>query len=232
MEIDFRFACMKREMIITADQSHSVMISGTNVTYHSRYGAIRESRHVYIESGLAELLNTKPLIHIFEMGFGTGLNALLAYIAAASCDKYIYYETIDELPLEKEIYEKLNYCEQLKRPDLNLLFQQMQEILWQKAIRITPFFTLKKCRASFQDYEFQKNFDIIFYDAFGPGAQPELWTKEVFTKLFSALSPGGLLLTYCSKGDVRRAMEAAGLRVHKLPGPPGKREILKGVREK
>jgi tRNA U34 5-methylaminomethyl-2-thiouridine-forming methyltransferase MnmC len=223
---------MKREMIITADQSHSVMISGTSMTYHSRYGAIRESMHIYIDSGLAGLLNRKSLIHIFEMGFGTGLNALLTFIAAASCNQSIYYETVDEFPLEKEIFEKLNYCEQLKRPDLHLFFQQMHEARWQKEVRITPFFTLKKCENSIQDYQFEKTFDIVFYDAFAPGAQRELWTNQLFTKIFSALSPGGLLLTYCSKGDVRRAMEASGFRVYKLPGPPGKREILKGVREK
>jgi tRNA U34 5-methylaminomethyl-2-thiouridine-forming methyltransferase MnmC len=221
---------MTREMILTADGSHSVMVSGTNMTYHSRYGAIQESRHVYIDSGLTELLHTRPVINIFEMGFGTGLNALLAMMVSASSGQRIYYETIDAFPLENIFFEKLNYCERLEQLDLEEYFQQLHLAEWEKAIAITPLFDFKKARIAFQEYSFDKTFDLVFYDAFAPAAQPGLWTREIFAKIFYALAPEGMILTHCSKGEVRRAMEAAGFRVHKLRGPAHKREILKAVK--
>jgi tRNA U34 5-methylaminomethyl-2-thiouridine-forming methyltransferase MnmC len=222
---------MKREIIITQDGSHSIAIEQTNVTYHSRYGAIQESRHVYIESGLKKLLDQKPCINIFEMGFGTGLNALLTLISAQENNQKIYYETIDEYFLEGQLLEKLNYCEQLERQDLRSTFIQLHNCEPGKEVSINSFFSFKKIQASLQNYIFDRSFDIIFYDAFAPRAQPELWTEEIFTKLFAALDPNGFLVTYCSKGSVKRAMQAAGSVVEHLPGPLHKREILRAVKK-
>jgi len=222
---------MKREVFITQDGSHSINIIDANITYHSKYGAIRESKHIYIEAALKQLLNKKPCIHIFEMGFGTGLNALLTLIAAEDSSQKIYYETVEAFPLKKQIFEKLNYCEQLQKPDLQSSFLKLHNCEWQKEISVNPFFDFKKINISFQNYIFNKPFDIIFYDAFSPGAQPELWATEIFIKLFDALSQNGLLVTYCSKGDAQRAMQAAGFIVEKLPGPLYKREILRAVKK-
>jgi len=220
---------MKREIFITQDRSHSINIVGTNITYHSKYGAIQESKHIYIEAALKQLLNKKTCINIFEMGFGTGLNALLT-LAEDSRQK-IYYETVEAFPLEKQIFEKLNYCEQIQKPGLQLNFLKLHNCEWQKEIFINPLFDFKKINTSFQNYIFKKKFDIIFYDAFAPTAQPELWATETFIKLFDALSQNGLLVTYCSKGDAQRAMQAAGFIVQKLPGPLYKREILRAVKK-
>jgi tRNA U34 5-methylaminomethyl-2-thiouridine-forming methyltransferase MnmC len=218
---------MKRQIIITEDGSHSIAIEQTNITFHSRYGAIRESEHVYMDAGLKQLLHKKSSLNIFEMGFGTGLNALLTLIHAEKANQKIYYETVDNFPLETGFFEKLNYCEQLNRPELKPLFFQLHHSKWNQEISIGFFFTIKKMNTMLQPYVFNKTFDIIFYDAFAPNAQPELWTEEIFKKLFSALSQNGLLLTYCSKGIVQRAMRAAGFVVEQLPGPPHKREILR-----
>ena len=222
---------MKREIIITKDGSHSINISNTNITYHSKYGAIQESKHVYIEAALKQLLNQKSCINIFEMGFGTGLNTLLTLIEAENNRQKIYYETVEEFSLEKEFFEKLNYCEQLQRQDLQLPFLQLHNCDWQKEISLTSFLDFKKTNTSLQNYIFNKTFDIIFYDAFAPRAQPELWTTEIFIKLFDALFQNGLLITYCSKSDVQRAMQAAGFVVQKLPGPLYKREILRAIKK-
>jgi tRNA U34 5-methylaminomethyl-2-thiouridine-forming methyltransferase MnmC len=222
---------MKREIFITQDGSHSIAIEQTNITYHSRYGAIQESRHIYIESGLKKLLDQKPCINIFEMGFGTGSNALLTLISAEENNQKIYYETIDEYFLEDQLVEKLNYCEQLERPDLRSVFDQLHNCGSEKEILINPFFSFKKINTSLQNFIFSRSFDIIFYDAFAPSAQPELWTQEIFTKLFSAVNSNGSLVTYCSKGNVKRAMQAAGFVVEHLPGPPHKREILRAIKK-
>jgi tRNA U34 5-methylaminomethyl-2-thiouridine-forming methyltransferase MnmC len=222
---------MKREIIITEDGSHSIAIEQTTITYHSRYGAIRESKHVYIEAGLKKLLNQKSCINIFEMGLGTGLNALLTLIHAEQNNQKIYYQTIDEQFLEKQFFEKLNYCQQLEKPGLQSTFIELHNCESEKEILINSFFSFKKSQTSLQNYSFNKSFDIIFYDAFAPRAQPELWTAEIFTKLFTALNPNGLLVTYCSKGSVQRAMQAAGFVVEKLPGPPHKREILRAIKK-
>ena len=222
---------MERRIIVTEDGSHSIAIEQTNITYHSKYGAIWESKHVYTEAGLKQLLNKKPCINIFEMGFGTGLNALLTLIDAEENAQQIYYETIDEFPLEKKLFEKLNYCEQLQRTTVKSIFDQLHNGEWEKEIIVSPFFCFKKNQISLLNYIFNKEFDIIFYDAFAPQAQPELWTEEIFTKLYAGLNSNGLLVTYCSKGDVQRAMRSAGFIVEKLPGPPHKREILRAIKK-
>ena len=223
---------MQRKIFITADGSHSVEIPQMNVSYHSRHGAIQESLHVFINAGLIPFFNADipATTKIFEMGFGTGLNALLTLIEAEKNNRKIYYETVEACPLEVSYIEALNYCGQLNRNDLQLFFKKMHGCSWNDAHEITPYFTIKKINQSFIDISIQSTnqpFNLIYYDAFAPIAQPELWTKEIFEKLFTMLLAEGVLVTYCSKSEVRRAMQHAGFIVEKLKGPPGKREMVK-----
>lgn len=223
---------MEREIIYTGDGSHSICIPGMNVTYHSIHGAIQESRHVFIEAGLHYHLNKLPVnqIAIFEMGFGTGLNALLTSIEAERLQERIYYETVELFPLHAEQASSLNYCEVLNRRDLQTTFDLLHHAEWGKDIYISDYFTFSKTKTSLVDYQTNKPINIIYFDAFDPVAQPELWTVEIFQKMFSILQKDGILVTYSSKGSVRRAMQAAGFKVEKIPGPRGKREITRALK--
>ena|SRR5579875_1348872 len=221
---------MNREVIATKDGSHTIAIADMQVTYHSVHGAIQESRHVFIEAGFTYVRNQLPHqpICIFEMGFGTGLNALLTAIEAEQTQTPIFYTAIEQYPLTANEYAHLNYCCLLNCNEG--LLQQMHDCPWNEAVKITPFFTLQKIQNSLIHYQTVQRFHLIYYDAFAPSAQPELWTQTVFEKLHQRLHTNGILVTYCSKGDVRRAMTAAGFSVTKLPGPPGKREMVRGNR--
>lgn len=218
---------MEREIMITADGSVTIAIPELNVTYHSKHGALQESMHVFIEAGLKPLLHRQETICIFEMGFGTGLNALLTLMEAEKHQQKIYYQSVEAFPLEKEMVARLNYCEQLQRPELKPLFEQLHASPWNQPITLTPWFALQKNNTTLFNLSTNQLFNLIYYDAFAPNAQPELWTVDAFTHLFSMLMEGGILVTYCSKGNVRRAMQAAGFTVAKIPGPPGKREMVR-----
>jgi tRNA U34 5-methylaminomethyl-2-thiouridine-forming methyltransferase MnmC len=230
---------MKRELIVTRDGSHSIAVPELNVTYHSIHGAIQESMHVFIEAGLGPI---RPLneslqassagkaaswVRLFEMGFGTGLNALLTFIEAEKLKQPMHYTAIELFPLHNDEILALNYCKQPARLSYQSVFEKLQESDWEKDISISPFFTLHKTRNDLINYSSPQQFDLVYYDAFAPAAQPELWTKQVFEKLFRMMNDEGILVTYCSKGDVRRAMQAAGFTIEKIPGPPGKREMLR-----
>lgn len=219
---------MERQVITTKDGSHSIAIPELLVTYHSVHGAIQESRHVFIEAGLNFLLgfSKKQPLRIFEMGFGTGLNAFLTAIEMEKQQTETFYTAFELFPLSTKETESLNYPGLLHQKEL---FQKIHECSWQQNVAITKHFTIRKEKTDLVHYSTNQQFHLIYYDAFAPQAQPELWTKEIFEKLFQMLVPGGVLVTYCSKGDVRRAMTAAGFEVRKLPGPPGKREILRAT---
>ncbi len=220
---------MERSLIITKDGSHTIAIPEMNVTYHSHHGAIQESMHVYIDAGLKYVSGNLQVseICIFEMGFGTGLNALLTLIEAEREQLTIHYTTVELFPLQEDEITLLNYCELLHREDLKPVFQQLHQCEWEKDIIITPFFTIHKVKNSLQNFKTLKLQNLVYYDAFSPSVQPELWTKEAFEKVYNMLLPGGILVTYCSKSDVRRAMQAAGFLVEKIPGPRGKREMVR-----
>jgi tRNA U34 5-methylaminomethyl-2-thiouridine-forming methyltransferase MnmC len=219
---------MERDIILTEDGSHSIELAGSHQTYHSRFGAIQESMHVFIRPGLLKLSESGlKRIRVFEMGFGTGLNTLLTLIEAEKLGLDIYYETVEQFPLSLEMAARLNYCGQLKRMDLQDKFLLMHE--WEAAA-ISPHFFLRKLLIDFNDYAFEDNFHLIYYDAFGPASQPALWTPGIFEKIERHLYLGGILMTYSAKGDVRRAMSGAGFKVEKLMGPPGKREITCAIK--
>jgi tRNA U34 5-methylaminomethyl-2-thiouridine-forming methyltransferase MnmC len=230
---------MERKIILTGDGSHSISVPDLKVAYHSVYGALEESIHVYINAGFyaAAKQNQAEPVRIFEVGFGTGLNALVTLIEAEKNKTKIYYETVEPFPLSKDEVETLNYCKQLNRPDLQIVFEKLHDCKWEQEIAITENFSLKKMKAGLFNLPIAigitiQQFNLVYFDAFAPNAQPELWTKEVFDKMFSILEPGGILVTYCSKGDVRRAMIAAGFEVEKLKGPPKKREMLRAAHPK
>ena len=224
---------MKKEIIQTADGSHTVSIPEMNVTYHSKHGAIQESMHVFIKEGFYYQLGRPfdyrsglqpDLINIFEMGFGTGLNAFLTAIEAVNNKVRVYYVAVEASPLNGEEVMSLNYSENLKHKEW---FDALHECQWSEDIVINEYFTFRKEQTDINNYSTSQAFNIIYYDAFAPAAQPELWTERLFKKLYSMLLPGGILVTYCSKGDVRRALKSAGFGVEKIPGPPGKREMVR-----
>jgi tRNA U34 5-methylaminomethyl-2-thiouridine-forming methyltransferase MnmC len=223
---------MRKEIIITEDGSHSIAIPGLKVTYHSVHGAIQESRHVFIEAGLKYLLDQfiTEQIWLLEVSFGTGLNALLTAIEVENSETSVYYVALEPFPISVEEANSLNYCKQLKREDLQEDFTRMHKCAWDKSLAVTENVLMHKSNSTLQKFEHATGFDLIYYDAFAPAAQPELWTKEIFQKLFDLLKLNGVLVTYCSKGDVRRAMVAAGFTVEKLVGPPGKREMLRAIK--
>jgi len=210
---------MKREIITTKDGSKSISIPEQNVTYHSIHGALQESNHVFIEAGLRPLLNQLETIHIFEMGFGTGLNALLSLQIAITHQQKINYTAVELFPLTIEEASALNYTHES--------FMQLHQCDWEKDNELNRYFTLHKTNGSLINYSTNKTINLIYFDAFAPATQPELWTKDIFDKLYSILAVNGVLVTYCSKGSVKRAMLEAGFSVEKIPGALHKREMIR-----
>ena len=219
---------MKHELVITKDGSHTVALANMGVTYHSLHGAIQESQHVFIEAGLNYFLDRNPQeqTRILEVGFGTGLNALLSLIVSEQKHRALHYTAIDLYPLDTDFINSLNYTTILNRPDLVETFAKMHIAEWEKEISVNSNFVLHKKKLAANQAK-EGTFDLIYFDAFAPGFQPELWTEEVFKGIYSRLSGNGLLVTYCSKGSARRAMQAAGFSVEKLAGPKGKREMVR-----
>lgn len=212
---------MERHIQITADGSATIAIPAMQVTYHSKHGAIQESNHVFIQAGLEWMLqHGLKHIRIFEMGFGTGLNALLTAEYIQSMPIQITYYSAEAYPLNEIEANSLNYTNQV-------LLQQLHEADWNKENIITSNFKLHKLHTTLDKCSINEPIDLIYYDAFAPSAQPDLWTEAIFAKLYDWAAPGGILVTYCSKGDVRRAMQAAGWIIEKIPGPPGKREMVR-----
>ncbi len=210
---------MQKQVIKTNDGSSSIFIPEMNVTYHSIHGAMQESKHVFIEAGLKPLLNQNKTIHIFEMGFGTGLNALLSLQNAINHQQKINYTAIELFPLTIDEAGTLNYSDEN--------FMQLHQCDWEKDVELNDYFTIHKIHQSLLNYSTNKKFDLIYFDAFDPNTQPELWTKEIFEKLFLMLELNGILVTYSSKGIVRRVMQDAGFSVKKVSGPPHKREMIR-----
>ena len=221
---------MERHLQITADGSHTLSIPHMQVTYHSKHGAIQESNHVFVDAGLKYYHELYPgtSIKILEMGFGTGLNCLLSAIYAIDQNIAVEYNSLEAFPLQSEEYNTLNYGNLLNK---NHLFQEIHSCPWNQTHTLHAFFQMHKHHTTLQQFSANSLFNCIFFDAFAPSAQPELWTEEIFTQLFSLLVSGGLLVTYCSKSDVRRAMQAAGFRVTKIQGPPGKREMVRAFKD-
>lgn len=222
----FYFYEMALQIIQTADGSSSFYNEELDETYHSRHGAIQEAAHVFIKMGLEAILKHHETINLMEIGFGTGLNAWLSAINAIAMNKRVDYLGVEAYPISEGQVASLNYHHFSDSEEEKLLFNKIHEICWEEKAEIHPYFSLTKRKQDFKDIEDTNTFDLIYFDAFGPRVQPELWTEEIFTKMYKALKDKGILVTYSAKGDVRRAMIKVGFNVEKVPGPPGKREML------
>ena len=182
-----------------------------------------ESKHVFIDAGLNFI--DKKEISILEVGFGTGLNAILSYRESISKNSRIHYSSIELFPLDKIQISQLNFSDET---GINSsVFELLHSCEWDQDVYIEPFFTLHKIKGDLTKTRFDRQFDLIYFDAFAPDKQPEMWTPEIFSHLFEQTNPNGILTTYCAKGSVRRMLKAAGYATERLPGPPGKREMLR-----
>lgn len=217
---------MSLEFRISSDGSHTLYNSELGETYHSNHGAIQEAYHVFIKAGLEQF--SRKSLKIFEMGFGTGLNALISALEAKKRKVDIHYTSIESRILGEEVWTKLNYCDELDlNKSENKTFTDLHLAKWGDWSAISDKFWLRKLEIELADLQLEESFDLIYYDAFGPRVQPHLWTEEVFEKMYDLLSEQGKLLTYCAKGSVKRALRSAGFEVESLPGPPGKREMTR-----
>lgn len=221
---------MKTIIEKTADGSHTLFVPELQEHYHSVNGAIQESLHVFIEAGLRYC--QKKEVRIFEIGLGTGLNALLTLLEAKASGRTIYYTGIEKYPVTLLVSNSLNYANLIESENESGSFKSIQLVKWNHEIEIDKSFFLTKLNADLTDYSFPENagFDLVYFDAFAPEKQPEMWYQNIFEKIYKAMSPEGILVTYCAKGEVRRRMQRCGFLVERLPGPPGKREMLRAVK--
>ncbi len=222
----------KRQFLITADGSHTLYIPELDETYHSIHGAIQESMFVYIEQGLNYFAEKEisEKIRIFEVGFGTGLNALLSAIYAEKHHVFLQYECLETSPLGDKEIKKLNYPAIIGGLFSKELFQNIHDSPWSEWVEICTYFQFQKIKARIQDYGVSEIFDICFFDAFAPSKQPEMWSLEVLEKVFSLLNYNGVLVTYCAKGQLKRDLKSIGFKVETLPGPPGKMQMVRAIK--
>lgn len=215
------------KIITTEDGSHSLLNETLDETYHSRHGAKQESNYVFIDKGLNFFVdqNSAKAVSILEIGFGTGLNALLTAKKSSADQITINYTTIETDPLPPEIWKTLNYSLN------NLLFEDIHEANWNEWVSLTPTFKLFKNQISLQQVVFNdEEFDVIYFDAFAPNKQPEMWTYEMLEKVYRALKLNGVFVTYCAKGQLKRDLKTLGMSVESLSGPPGKREMVRAIK--
>ena len=214
-------------LVPTADGSSTLYVPDLDEHYHSMNGAVQESQHVYLEAGLLHYIQRKGKIppeeiQVLEFGLGTGLNAFLTVLEAEKQKLKIRYTALEKFPLSPEVTNRLNYS----AADQSL-FQRIHQSEWGNPVSITPYFTLQKWRVDFADFDFPDKYDVVYYDAFAPDKQPEVWSQALFDSLFSAMNQDGVLTTYCAKGSIRRMMQQAGFNVERIPGAAGKREMLR-----
>lgn len=218
------------QIITTADGSHSLINTSLNETYHSRHGARQESMHVFIRNGLDHYreVHSPRLIRVLEVGFGSGLNALLAIQWAGSSFTNVHYSAIEPYPLPEAIWRKLNYVEGQDKADN---FRRLHELPWGIDHALRPGFIFRKELSTIQHCsKAHESIDVIFYDAFAPDKQPEMWTPEVMVRVTDMLAMKGVLVTYCAKGQVKRTLKTLGMIVESLPGAPGKKEMTRATK--
>ena len=217
---------MERNLVETEDGSHTLFVPALDEQYHSRHGAVQESRHVFLKMGWENAKLEKEALRILEIGLGTGLNALLTAIEAERSGIEVDYVAVEAYPIQPEEYTLMNYPDLVGEEGAAKLFEQIHTTNWGAPQTISPNFRIQKLHEKIEAFDLHQGVDLIYFDAFAPEKQPELWTADIFDKMYRLMNVGGVLTTYCAKGVVRRTMQAAGFEVERVPGPPGKREML------
>ena len=214
-----------RRIITTNDGSHTLLVPELNEQYHSIHGAIKEAEHVFLKMGLDEFVRSnKVSVNVFEVGFGTGLNALLSAQWATSKQKKLAYTSIEKFPVSKKEFQQLNYGNIVHGSEI---YTKITDAKWNDFTTISNAFKLRKLKLDLRKDTLPNGFDVVFFDAFAPNKQPELWDTLVFEKIYGIMSENSLMVTYCCQGQAKRNMISAGFEVEKVPGPPGKREMLR-----
>ena len=218
-----------RKIEKTSDGSCTLYVPQLDEHYHSVKGALTESQHIFIGTGLDSHPATTPAV--LEIGFGTGLNAFLTRLRAEEEQRPVRYTTLERYPVEPELLASLAYPQQVA-PHRNDAFDELHKATWNEEVVLSSYFTLCKWNVDFTTFQFPEDtFDVVYFDAFAPEKQPEMWTPALFERIYASMREGGILVTYCAKGVVRRMLQGAGFRTERLPGPPGgKREILRAVK--
>lgn len=218
---------MKQQLVKTTDGSHTIYVPELDEHYHSVHGALQESYHIFLKAGY-NFCKADPL-NILEVGFGTGLNAFLTAIECNKDNKKVIYTTVEKYPLEDEIVKQLNY---LSLPGLGEkeLFEKIHSSVWGIRYEISETFAIHKIKADLTSIELSGSYDLIYFDAFGPDKQPEMWSREMIEKISGVTCTGGVFVTYSVKGELKRNLKACGFKIDLLPGPPGKRQMLRGIK--
>lgn len=215
-------------IFVTSDGSHSMFSNEHGVSYHSKHGAIQETQHVFIDAAYHFKSSNQTDLSILEIGFGTGLNAFMTWLETEKTNHQIQYTAIEAFPISMEEATQLNYANALQQDSSKFL--KLHESPWEETISLSPNFLFTKNKRKFEELNFQNEFDIIYFDAFAPNAQPELWEEPILQKMFDALKTNGVLTTYCAKGVVKRTLKAVGFTIEAIPGPPGKREMTRALK--
>lgn len=214
-------------LITTSDGSHTLLNTVLNEPYHSVHGAMTESLHVFISNGLDVILKRDlPLVRILEVGFGTGLNALLTLGRTQHFTARIEYTAIETNPVDLSLIKNLNFIQDQRLKKFHKEFMALHEAPWNRSAYVTPQFEIHKIKIGLDDFESSSQFDLIYYDAFAPNKQPDMWTSEALGRVENLMSPNGIFVTYCAKGEVKRTLRSLGLTVYSVPGPPRKREMI------
>jgi tRNA U34 5-methylaminomethyl-2-thiouridine-forming methyltransferase MnmC len=218
------------ELVKTNDGSDTLFVRELGEHYHSTFGAVRESMHIFIGAGLKKC--GKGVLNLFEVGFGTGLNAYLTVLETLTTHQTIRYFTVEKYPLSSDVWSTLNYPTTVPNGNPQL-FRVIQEAIWNAEVKITDNFSILKLSADLKDVDYSALplFDLIYFDAFSPQKQPELWETSIFVQLANHCLPTAKLVTYCVKGAVRRSLNEAGFSCERILGPPGKREILRATKK-
>lgn len=219
---------MKREIIHTSDGSTTIHLPDWNENYHSKHGAIQEAKHVFIKNGLSLFQNKQ--VSILEIGFGTGLNAFITFLEAKKLSQTINYTGVEAYPISVDEISSMNYVSELDAENEKSIFDKMHTCDWGQKNILTSEFSLTKRKQFFETIDDVAQFDLIYFDAFGYRVQPELWSTAIFQRMYDALKPNGILVTYAARGVVKRSLIEVGFTVEKLEGPPGKREMFRALK--
>jgi tRNA U34 5-methylaminomethyl-2-thiouridine-forming methyltransferase MnmC len=220
---------MKREIVKTLDGSTTIYLPEWEENYHSKHGAIQEAKHVFIKNGFSQF--DSAALAVLEIGFGTGLNAFITFLEAKKANINVNYIGVEAYPVSFEEIEQMNYVAELQATDFEAEFEKMHTCNWNENVKVSAVFCLNKRQQFFAEINDIEQFDLIYFDAFGYRVQPDLWSTAIFQKMFNALKPGGILVTYAARGVVKRSMIEVGFTVEKLEGPPGKREMFRATKK-